>query len=304
MLAVWAIARARQAHFTGEGLAEARRAAEEARARAPDLAEARLALALVLLEEGDAVSAAVEVRAAMARAPALPEAHLLLGRTLVETGRIDAGVERLRAAGELGGGDLGVPELARALVLAGQASRAHALLEAGPPSARPHAGAEAEAPAATAADTPPPLPDASLLVERARLAVWARDAAWGERWLTAASRPIPARGPLAIVFALAELCARRVDPRAHPEFSAPPSVGPRARRRAFLEQIDAEVCALLGDLDGTVAAVARSAAAGLCDVAWLERCPLLEEARADPRFRAAAAEVRGAADAVHAALVG
>ncbi|MEJ7728104.1 MAG: tetratricopeptide repeat protein [Polyangiaceae bacterium] len=245
-------------------------------------------MALVLFEEGDAVGAAVEVRAAMARGPALPEAQLLLGRTLVETGRIDNGVERLRAAGALGGGDLGVPELARALALSGQASRAHALLERGPPSSWAGAGASSDAQAPAAApEATPPVPDVSLRVERARLAVWARDAAWGERWLADVSLPVPARGPLAIVFALAELCARGADPRAHPAFSAPPLGGPRARRRAFLEQIHAEICASRGDVGGAVGAVARSAAAGLCDIAWLDRCPLLEEARIDPAFRAA-----------------
>jgi hypothetical protein len=207
----------------------------------------------------------------------------------------------LRAAGALGGGDLGVPELARALALAGQPSRAYALLDGAADATREAGFVGSDAPAPTAA---PRAPDASLLVERARLAVWARDVAWCERWLAAAPGTAPARGPLAIVAALATLCVRGEDPRAHPEFRVPAAIGPRGRRRAFLEQIDAEVCAARGDVHGAVAAVRRSAAAGLFDVAWLERCPLLEQARSAADFGAAAAEVRRAADAVHAALVG
>lgn len=114
---------------------------------------------------------------------------------------------------------------------------------------------------------------------------------------------------MAIARALAELVARRRDPRSHPEFQ-PPADAPLAagdealpqRRSVFLRQIAAEVAALLGEHDAAVLAVQSSVEAGLIDRLWLERCPLLDALRDNPRFAEASLRVGARCDRVLDAL--
>jgi serine/threonine-protein kinase len=280
LLAGWAMARARWAHFAGDGLDSARDAAEEAVRRAPQLAEARLALALIAFQTTDTVAAARELRLAIARAPGLAEAHLYLGRMLVEIGRVDEGIVRLRAAIDLDQLDFGLRELARTYELCGERARADAILDAPPePGSRE-----------------------TFRVDRARAAVWRRDTRWAAHCLEELDAKSPSRGPAAIAHALASLVARGTDPRDHAEFLVPATAPPRTRRRAFLHQIHAEVAAFLGDHDQTIDHIQRSVEAGLIDRLWLDGCPLLDEIRLDPRLRAAHAELSTRAEKILAAL--
>jgi hypothetical protein len=58
-----------------------------------------------------------------------------------------------------------------------------------------------------------------------------------------------------------------------------------------LAQIHAEVAAYEGRLDDAAGAIASASEAGLTDLAWLTRCPLLEPVRSTPAFAAALAAV-------------
>jgi serine/threonine-protein kinase len=63
------------------------------------------------------------------------------------------------------------------------------------------------------------------------------------------------------------------------------------RARLWVLQVAAEVQGFLRDRERTLVAVEAAAAAGLIDRLWLDRCPLLDDARDDARFAAAHAQV-------------
>ena len=84
---------------TSEGVAHvALRAAERARAVAPNAGEPLVALAAYHLVMGDYRTAAREVNDALRRAPSLPDVHDLCGRILVEVGRPEEGISFLERA--------------------------------------------------------------------------------------------------------------------------------------------------------------------------------------------------------------
>ena len=67
--------------------------------------------------------------------------------------------------------------------------------------------------------------------------------------------------------------------------------------------IDA-VGAWLGGADTVIVLVERSCDAGFFDLHWLEKCPLLDVMRADPRYPALHAKVKARAEAILDALYG
>ncbi len=274
-------------HFSFDETAEdsggkGRHAAELALAAAPQLGEARVALATCLLAEGDHVGAAREARQALASSPGLSDAHDLCGRLLLEAGAIEQGMARARSALALEP-RLSVSDwmLARAHLLGGDVAAARELFRK---------------------DHDPHAQPTSYWLNRARFALWLRDDAFGREWLPKlqAQGTAPA-GALAMLSLLAgddsnlEEALRFVELAA----SAP---GRAARRRQFFCQIRAEIHGFRGEGALCLRAVLDADRAGLFDRSWLEGCPLLAEVRTDPAYLTAREEVRGRAQAVRNAF--
>jgi serine/threonine-protein kinase len=66
----------------------------------------------------------------------------------------------------------------------------------------------------------------------------------------------------------------------------------------------AEAAAFAGDLETAIDLVERSYDAGFFDLHWLEKCPLLDGMRADPRYPPLHAKVKARAEAILDALYG
>jgi hypothetical protein len=77
-----------------------------------------------------------------------------------------------------------------------------------------------------------------------------------------------------------------------------------ARRRAFVGQMLVEAAAFAGDLDTAVRILEASYDAGLFDLHWVEKCPLLDNLRADRRYPALHARIKARAESILDALYG
>jgi serine/threonine-protein kinase len=263
----------------------ARSLAERALAQAPQLGEARVALVGLHLNAGELTQAAREARTMLARAPSSPDAHQLYGRILIELDRIERALRHLETARVL------EPRLD---LIRYDAARAHALL--------------GDWGAADAAFDRAPTSDDELnpyWIFRARLCLWRRDR---ER----AARVVPeaeATRPFALRRAVLALLALAVDGHVTPEMLAQVRQGADEsgvvlRRRAFYLQLLTEVLVYAGQPDGALDALAASSDAELFDVAWLDRCPLLDPLRRDPRFAPIRRAVSDRAAAMRAILEG
>jgi serine/threonine-protein kinase len=69
----------------------------------------------------------------------------------------------------------------------------------------------------------------------------------------------------------------------------------------LFRQIEIEFHAFAGDREAAVALILEGAEGGLEDLAWMERCPLLERFSRDPRLEPAVAAIRERAGAVRRA---
>jgi TolB-like protein/predicted Ser/Thr protein kinase len=254
-------------------------------ARAPDLAGPHVARASLLFQNGDAVGAGRELRAALLAKADLADGRELLGRMLTELGDLDAGIGHLHVARALEPA-MGhtVLTIARAEALRGQPAAADALL-AGP----------------LAAAVTPNL----LWVARARLAMWRRDTAVADRIeAEMANVDFPLRpqveGTLAVIRepGRAGLAIATLGQFVRERTGAPP------RLRAFFAQLIAEFHALGGERPPAIAALVEADALGLVDIAWLDRCPLLAGFDIDPGFVAVRERVRARARATLDALAG
>jgi eukaryotic-like serine/threonine-protein kinase len=270
-----AMAMARYAFFSGQGTASALAVAQRAVAVAPTLAEARLAHGTALLQTGDWKGAVRELRLAVAQGPGLAEAHGALGRILGEAGELREGARLLETSLALEPQvPLTVMALARAYGLLGDWERAEAVLNAASPSV-------------------------SEVAPRVRFLIWRRDRdglkqmierieAQGER-----GRPLMG-GKLLGHLVRGELPDRSM-------FLQDGSSDADTRRRAFLLQVDAETAAFVGNKDRALLALQEGAEGWLIDLAWLDRCPLFDELRGDPRFVKARALVASRAEEIVAA---
>ncbi|MBI4950524.1 MAG: hypothetical protein HY908_00680, partial [Myxococcales bacterium] len=267
---------------TGAGEARAREIAAQAGAAAAALPEPHLALGSVALQVGDHELAARELGRAIVRGPRLAEALAALGRVLVEAGETREGTELLLRALEL---DPEVPlaasALARATALDGDFARSDALVER-------MLATESEF---------------SVWVIRARLLMWRRDAARAE----VLARELELRADFALVVPLTLLrivAAGSISPEVA-ALLVPKDGEGSARRRAFFCQLEAEVTAYVGRPEVALAALGRAVDAGLIDLAWVDRCPLLADLRSSPSFAASRDVVaRRAARIVAAARAG
>jgi serine/threonine-protein kinase len=257
---------------TSEGLAHvALRAAERARAVAPNAGEPLVALAAYHLVMGDYRAAAREVNDALRRAPSLPDVHDLCGRILVEVGRPEEGIAFLERA------LLIEPRIARASLdilrvsaLLGDWERVDVELYGAP--SRKGGGNDADQNGAWFLKT--------------RLALWRKDVEWASRALHEVPRD------LALREAVEGLCGI-ITTNGVPEsltgmVDTLGKVTGRVRRRPiFFRQIKAEVLAYIGDEDGALEAIEDGANLGLIDVVWLDHCPLFAALRGSRRYAAA-----------------
>lgn len=282
VLAGFALASLRHAFFTGAGIDVARQAAERSLSLAPELPEAHLAVAAVRLEDGDAVGAVHALGAALRTAPDLAEANALLGRILLEANMVEEGIQRLTWAIALEPKThLARRDLRRAYVLCGR-WEAGALLEAQSPGDD----------------------KVGTWLGRARFAVWRRNAEEA-RTLVGEMANEPETPHLTLCRSIARLAAHGTSPLADPAFvDFVEKARGTPRRALFAAQLEAEVLAYLGDDAAALDAMARAGSAGLADLAWLERCPLLTPYRSAPAIALVRARVILRATAVRAAVTG
>lgn len=284
VLAGYALASLRLSFFTGRGIPQARAAAAQASAVAPDAPEVRIARATIALQDGDAVLAIADARQAVAAAPDHAEAQALLGRILLEVDLVPEGTRHLEWAIALEP-TLGLArwDLARAHALAGRWDDLARLADRG------------------AEDLVGPW------LDRARYAMWRRDTAAARAHL-AALPPIqrPPDGspvPLDLARMILELVAHGTTPVGTPPWLAFGHHAQVSRRRAaFVAQIDAEVALYEGRRADAMAAISTAVSSGLTDLAWLMRCPLLDPLRTAPAFSVAVRQVGAIAARAREAL--
>ncbi len=281
LLLHYALTLSRLWFFGGTDAAQkAQGAAEQLVKAAPNHSASFLALAGVRFQGTDLVGTVRALGRALTLSPDLADAHELLGRILVETGPIRDGLARLTLARTLDPGLFRVLiDQARTCALLGDFDRAHALL----------------------ADES--LRGRSFAIQwilRARLCLWARDQKRAVKYL---AEPEIAQGlyPRAKLLLHAAAGHNQVDPQTvlsagvGSERSSP-------RGRTFVFQMHAELLASYGQAEQAVRSVARSIDAGLTDLAWIERCPLLSPVTKDPRMVALHRVVYGRALAIRDAL--
>lgn len=246
------------------------RAARRALDLSPALGDARVALASLHLAVGDGAAAAREVAAALrAGGWTSPNVQDLHGRLLSEAGAVKQGLERLRAAVAID------PTLERARV---DIIRLNALL--------------GEWEEVSAAEDVRTSPTGIFWMLAARLALWNPDARWAEdlekRILPLSDVP---QRDIALKLLRVRAGASSADELA-PTLLARAQHRRRAVRGAILwRQILAEVLLFAGEADEALQVIEKAVDLGLLDLAWLDRCPLLERLRSSARFQAARARV-------------
>ena len=255
-------------------------AAEAVVEQMPLHGESYLALAGVRFQGADLLGAVKTLGRALTLSPDLADAHELLGRILVETGPIREGLSRLIRARSLDPGLFRtLAEQARTYALLGDFDRAHRVL----------------------AD--PSLTGGSFAIQwilRGRLCLWSGDQRRAKEYL---AHPEITQGKYPRARLLLEVAAGflQTDPQTvlsaglHSDRSSP-------RGRTFLFQVHAELYSAYGQPELAIRSVARSVDAGLADLTWIERCPLLIPLASDLRLIALRRIVYARAYAIREAL--
>jgi serine/threonine-protein kinase len=258
--------------------AEAIRAAERAAALAPHLCEAQLGLAFANMHRARPVEMAASARRALAASPSSAEARLLVGRIHLDAMRFQEGIDQLRVALDI---DprlmIARIDLVRAYALSGDWERAR------------------EIATSTEDDT------WGYWVSVVRIfGVWRRDELLdrlrervGEvvasaEWLA----PIELQGQYDDV-AAGRFTQERIE-GIRAVLCAPHNT---PHNQVFGRQLVVETLAGAGRFDEAMAALEPLSAMGLSDLAWLERCPVLEPLRGDARYGAVRDAVAAAAEA-------
>ncbi len=285
VMAGYAMARARHLNYGGSRdanePAETLAWAERAITVAPHQGEPWLALATVQYVVGDWPAAVRAIRTALHRAPGLVKAHELLGSVFLEAGRMDEAAYRYEAVLSLDPGAFMTRlDLARGWMLAGSWARAEALLS-------------------VAGD----LPDERM----ARLWVQLRT----DLWRASRSEDLvipegfaatsPAVRLVTILMGVQRTKRFPAADRALVE-AAVAQAAPMSRFRLLLLQLLTEMHAFVGEDALALAALERACDAGLYDLFWLERCPLLEPLRAGAAYARMLGEMRDRLAPVNAAL--
>ncbi len=281
LLAGYALAQARSWFFgAADAAAKARTAAEQALLAAPNSGESHLALAMVKFQDADLPGAVLAVRQALRRAPTLAEAHDLLGRILIETGPVAEGLRSLDIAMDID------PALHRLLVdqariyeLQGQHQQCDALLA--------QAVVQMQSVAFTGA-------------LRMRVCIWRRDRAEAQRMMQNLDAGLQAF-PHVLRLLQAVATGERLD-LVKLLSDMPLGRSSSGRGQALFHQLGCEWYSFQGEFDQAIKALAPAVDNGLCDIVWMDLCPLLQPLHKDPRFAAMRRSVEARAKKVRDAL--
>lgn len=289
-LATYAMALARQAFFeqrTGRLLAETmeqvRHAANQAVRLAPDQGDAWLALANAQLYSGHVPEAARALLEAVRRAPGLFRAQQMLGSLSMEIGRTDAAIQHLQAALSIDpNGIQARMDLARGYALLGLWGQADEQLVG---AARGTTAEEVR------------------LLTLARLSLWAPG-----RTFETSERPLSGTAASQMVGQAIEgfrtiFEQGRMPPQLEEQAASPPA-NDLGVMRAVRGQLLAEMLGAVGKVDLAVGVLQGAVDAGLTDLLWLERCPVLAPLRLHPGWSNLHAVVAGRAATIRAALDG
>ncbi|WP_437645514.1 protein kinase domain-containing protein [Sorangium sp. So ce362] len=277
ILSAYALARSRFWFFTDQGGDLATQAATRAVAAAPELPDARLAMASVRFQRLDVVEAMRELKAALASRSGNAEAEGLIASILLECGAFEDGARRARSA------------LARdpeVVLVAYALARAYALLDR---------WAEAEA---VVDALPSGASTTGHSVLWMRRAMWQRAPEVLEVLLQKRARDAFPYTPDPFLSLIDDVLEDRLsDVRTAPAQGAGPGVT-ALRRTSFMRQLQAEIAAFVGKPELALTALDLSLADGLFDLMWIERCPVFASLRAEPRYATIHAEVKRRASAV------
>ncbi len=262
----------------------ARNLANRALELAPNLGEAHAALAAVSIQRNEVAEGARLVRKALELSPLLVDAHEQAARLCSETDAPIEAIVRLEHAMHL------EPRLSNLRYVK---ARVQGLMGDWDEVERVFA-------------TPPADADDSNLywMSRVRMAAWTRDTAQTQRVLDALDHVAPfafqslvrGLGVVALSGSLPEGARAFLEERAQGDITP--------RTRSFFRQLQAETLAAAREYEGVLDSTEKAADAGLFDLLWLDRCPLLEPIRSTPRFAALRPKVLERSNAIVAQLVG
>ncbi len=261
ILAAYASALARRVE-DGDGileeLVEARSMAERAVSLSPDAVTPHVALARVHLELGESSAAAAQLAFGVDTGHALFQRTL--GLLLADAALLEGAAAHLARAARLGERRARWDE-AQVRALSGDMATAEAILdEEGPDAA------------------------GGYFVVACRLAAWGGNPASLSRLTDVLkARPVRHRDALLAYLGTTPGNVRATHERIE---HVARSFGELPRRRAQWFAIAAEAAARAGDRERALSSLAGAVAARLSDVAWLERCPLLDIVRDHPSFAA------------------
>jgi serine/threonine-protein kinase len=281
ILSAHARAWARRWFFEGGSGDAAIRMAEQAAVTAPSDPDAQLALGTVRLVQGDVSEAAAASRRALELAPDSPDALEFAGRLLIEVDAPEIGVRMLERALQ---GEPDIPnariEIVRGYALLGDWVAARRWFEE-PAEQDPKAGAVAF---------------------RARVALWSPQMRF---LIDGVQGPpeAPLLSPWGIVRVAQAIAAGGDAGEAVATLVAAGHAMTMPRRLEMLvAQMSAEFLTHCGRLEAAASEVERAVDAGLFDLTWMDRCPVLAPLRSLPRFAAARTIVAERARAVRDAL--
>ncbi|MDB4958677.1 MAG: protein kinase [Myxococcales bacterium] len=280
-----AISQVRRAFFVASAqpnvLMHAAELARAAVAAAPESVDSHLAMGHVELHIGECHTAAAHFRRAISCAPLNAEAHEQLGRLLLEAGFLEPALARLDDAIAIAPQRWTARwEIARAYALdARWDDHDHLLQEIG------HTSRE-------------------RVFARARF-MWWRGRFEESRPLLQSILDTAAFDPVLIKQLFAVFCDGAWESHREAVLSVGRETSSRdLRRRAFAAQLAAEGAGHAGDVAACNQLITNAVDAGLFDLHWLDRCPLLASARPTPQFQALRAVVKKRADAILDALYG
>ncbi|NUO51844.1 MAG: protein kinase [Polyangiaceae bacterium] len=284
LLAQYALALARRSFFArgaDEPIRErALRAADRAVELAPRLGDAWFALATVRWNAGDVAAAIVAMKRAVDHAPSLARAHEHIAAALFESDRVEDAILRYRTALAIDpSASLARLELARCYAILGD-------------------WAKHDAETRAAGDDVPALRRTWVPI-RARL--WR-----GPADPIVVSPDIPFE-PDVRAFLEASAGApysTALKEEHHAALRTFALAMPRGRLRCARCQFVAEAFGYTGDVDTVIELTAAAIDSGLHDICWMRRCPVLAEARTDPRWAPLEAVVAERAARVLQALDG
>ncbi len=285
VLAGAALAHARVSYYGGPPAQrhadKAKELADRAIALAPQLAEPWVALATLRREARDDVGAVRVLHSAIRVAPRSAKVRELLGRVVLEAGALDVGLAELRASIELDpSNDEPRWDFARGLALQGDFTAAFEALRA-------------------------PAETDSARVMRAY--VGTRLAVWNLPHGSPRFAPVPGEGLVpSSTAALRRVLETRAVSEADRRFFAETADASGSRMRSLLRQILVEIELSIPAPEGEPVERAfdhlrRAVTSDLCDVAWMDGCPLLAPLRSDGRWDMLRAVVENRASKVRAA---